>query len=112
MDDARKKRTKGDSAERRVTAPDDVRHARGLVSLVGAGPGDPELLTCRAARRLAEADLVLHDGLVTDEVLALALTAERVCVSRRPGAKLVDQAAVTQLMIDAARSGRRVVRLK
>jgi uroporphyrin-III C-methyltransferase len=70
------------------------------------------LLTCRAARRLAEADLVLHDGLVTDEVLNLALTAERVLVSRRPGAKLVDQAAVTRLMIEGARSGRRVVRLK
>jgi uroporphyrin-III C-methyltransferase/precorrin-2 dehydrogenase/sirohydrochlorin ferrochelatase len=92
---------------------DDVRkNPVGLVSLVGAGPGDPELLTLRAAMRLAEADLVLHDGLVTDEVLALALTAERVCVSRRPGAKVVEQAAVTQRMIDAARSGRRVVRLK
>ena len=84
----------------------------GLVSLVGAGPGDPDLLTCRAARRLAEADLVLHDGLVTDEVLSLAPTAERVLVSRRPGAKFVTQAVVTQLMIDAARGGRRVVRLK
>ena len=84
----------------------------GLVSLVGAGPGDPELLTCRAARRLAEADLVLHDGLVTEEVLALAVTAERVGVSRRPGAKVVEQAVVTQLMIDSARAGRRVVRLK
>jgi uroporphyrin-III C-methyltransferase/precorrin-2 dehydrogenase/sirohydrochlorin ferrochelatase len=70
------------------------------------------LLTCRAARRLADADLILHDGLVTDEVVGLAVTAERILVSRRPGAKLVDQALVTRLMIDAARSGRRVVRLK
>jgi uroporphyrin-III C-methyltransferase len=86
---------------------------RGLVSLVGAGPGDPDLLTCRAARRLAAADLVLHDGLVTPEVLALAPLAERVLVSRRPGNKLLASvAAVTQVMIDAARSGRRVVRLK
>ncbi len=84
----------------------------GFVSLVGAGPGDADLLTCRAARRLADADLVLHDGLITDEVLSLAPTADRVLVSRRPGAKQVDQAAVTRLMIDAARSGRRVVRLK
>jgi uroporphyrin-III C-methyltransferase/precorrin-2 dehydrogenase/sirohydrochlorin ferrochelatase len=89
---------------------DDVR--KGLVSLVGAGPGDPGLLTCRAAERLATADLVLHDGLVTGAVLALALVAEHVCVSRRPGAKVIDQAAVTQLMIDASRAGRRVVRLK
>jgi uroporphyrin-III C-methyltransferase/precorrin-2 dehydrogenase/sirohydrochlorin ferrochelatase len=84
----------------------------GFVSLVGAGPGDADLLTCRAARRLAEADLVLHDGLITDDVLNLAAGADRVLVSRRPGAKQVDQAAVTRLMIDAARSGRRVVRLK
>ena len=88
------------------------RPATGLVSLIGAGPGDPDLLTCRAARRLAEADLVLHDGLVTPDVLALALTAERVCVSRRPGAKVIEQSAVTQRMIAEARAGQRVVRLK
>ena len=89
-----------------------VRHRIGLVSLVGAGPGDRDLLTCRAARRLAGADLVLHDGLVSADVLDLALSAERVCVSRRPGAKTIDQAAVTRRMIEAARAGRRVVRLK
>ena len=84
----------------------------GLVSLVGAGPGDPDLLTCRAARRLSEADLVLHDGLVPLQILQLAPTAEHVAVSRRPGAKTVTQAMVTRLMVDAAREGRRVVRLK
>jgi len=84
----------------------------GFVSLVGAGPGDPELLTCRAARRLREADLVLHDGLVPSAILSLAPAAERVLVSRRPGAKLITQACVTALMIAAAREGRRVVRLK
>src|SRR5262249_36105570 len=84
----------------------------GRVSLVGAGPGDPDLLTCRAARRLADADLVLYDGLVPVDVLALAEGAECVCVSRRPGSKAVDQQAVNHLMIDAARAGRRVVRLK
>jgi uroporphyrin-III C-methyltransferase len=101
----------GDS---RTPPPDDDRQRPtvGFVSLVGAGPGDPELLTCRAARRLADADLVLHDGLVTSEVLNLTLTAERILVSRRPGAKLVDQTMVTRLMIEGARSGRRVVRLK
>jgi len=85
---------------------------QGFVSLVGAGPGDPDLLTCRAARRLAEADLVLHDGLITPTVLNLAIAAERVLVSRRPGAKTVDQSAVTRMMIEGAREGRRVVRLK
>jgi uroporphyrin-III C-methyltransferase/precorrin-2 dehydrogenase/sirohydrochlorin ferrochelatase len=84
----------------------------GFVSLVGAGPGDPDLLTCRAARRLAEADLILHDGLVCAEVLNLAPAAEQIEVSRRPGAKIVTQATVTRLMVDAAREGRRVVRLK
>jgi uroporphyrin-III C-methyltransferase / precorrin-2 dehydrogenase / sirohydrochlorin ferrochelatase len=84
----------------------------GLVSLVGAGPGDPDLLTRLAARRLAEADLVLHDGLITQEVLRLALTADCVCVSRRPGAKLIEQALVTRRMIEESRIGRRVVRLK
>ncbi len=90
----------------------DTSVAAGIVSLVGAGPGDPDLLTCRAAQRLAEADLVLHDGLVTADVLDLAMTAERVCVSRRPGAKAISQVMVTQRMIDEARAGRRVVRLK
>lgn len=55
---------------------------------------------------------MLHDGLVTEAVLNLALTAERVAVSRRPGAKHVSQAALNALMIEAARAGRRVVRLK
>ena len=49
----------------------------GLVSLVGAGPGDPELLTLKAARRLAEADLVLYDALVEAETLAFAVNARR-----------------------------------
>jgi uroporphyrin-III C-methyltransferase / precorrin-2 dehydrogenase / sirohydrochlorin ferrochelatase len=84
----------------------------GFVSLVGAGTGAADLLTIRAAHRLADADLVLHDGLVTLEVLSLAPAAEHVRVSRRPGAQVVTQDEVTSLMIDAARAGRRVVRLK
>jgi uroporphyrin-III C-methyltransferase / precorrin-2 dehydrogenase / sirohydrochlorin ferrochelatase len=84
----------------------------GFVSLVGAGTGGADLLTLRAARRLAEADLVLYDGLVTDEVLTLAAGAECVRVSRRPGDKAVTQDTVTKLMVEAARDGRRVVRLK
>ena len=57
----------------------------GLVSLVGAGPGDPELLTVRAARALAAADLVLYDALVSPEVLALAPRAQRFSVGKRAG---------------------------
>ena len=92
--------------------PEHSGQQSGFVSLVGAGPGDPDLLTLRAARRLAEAELVLHDGLVTAEVLSLASKAERVAVSRRPGHPHVAQDVVVNLMVEAARAGRRVVRLK
>ena len=84
----------------------------GLVSLVGAGPGDPELLTLRAARRLAEAELVLYDALVEPEVLALASRAMRVSVGKRAGRRSTRQESIHSLMIRAARRGRRVVRLK
>src|SRR5512140_121969 len=84
----------------------------GLVSLVGAGPGDPELLTLRAARRLAEADLVLYDALVAAEALALAPRARRFFVGKRPGRPGIGQEAIHHLMILWARRGRRVVRLK
>lgn len=84
----------------------------GTVALVGAGPGDPELLTRRAARRLAEADLVLYDALVDPEVLDLARTARRVYVGKRAGRHAVSQEFINRLMIRAARRGQRVVRLK
>ena len=90
----------------------DCLPAPGLVSLVGAGPGDPELLTYRAIRRLECADVVFHDGLVPAAITLLATTAERVSVSRRAGQKGMTLSAVTRLMIQAARRGQRVVRLK
>jgi uroporphyrin-III C-methyltransferase/precorrin-2 dehydrogenase/sirohydrochlorin ferrochelatase len=83
-----------------------------LVSLVGAGPGDPDLLTTRAVSRLKNAELVLYDGLVSRAILDLAPRAEQLSVARRAGDKDLTQDAVSQLMIDAARAGRRVVRLK
>jgi uroporphyrin-III C-methyltransferase len=85
---------------------------RGLVSLVGAGPGHPDHLTQKAAARLREADLVLHDALVSPEVLAIARDADIVCVGKRAGGLQTPQAAIEQLMIDAGSRGRRVVRLK
>src|SRR5437870_2640109 len=85
---------------------------RGFVSLVGAGPGDPGLLTRRAADRLAEADLVLYDALVDREVLALAPSAQRVFVGKRAGRPAVTQEFINRLLVRAARRGRRVVRLK
>ncbi len=84
----------------------------GRVSLVGAGPGDPELLTLRAARRLAEADLVLYDALVESEVLELAPRAHRFFVGKRTGRPGIGQDAINRLMILWARRGRSVVRLK
>jgi uroporphyrin-III C-methyltransferase len=84
----------------------------GLVSIVGAGPGDPELLTLRAARALAAADLVLYDALVAPELLALAPRAQRFSVGKRAGRASVRQATIHSLMIRAARRGKRVVRLK
>ncbi|HEX4420100.1 MAG TPA: uroporphyrinogen-III C-methyltransferase [Kofleriaceae bacterium] len=84
----------------------------GFVSLVGAGPGDPELLTLRALRRLRDADLVLNDALVHAELLELAPKAQRFYVGKRAGRHSIDQAGIHHLMIRAARRGQRVVRLK
>jgi uroporphyrin-III C-methyltransferase/precorrin-2 dehydrogenase/sirohydrochlorin ferrochelatase len=90
--------------------PSGVR--RGFVSLVGAGPGDPDLLTRRAADRLAAADLVLYDALVDPRTLELARAARRVFVGKRAGRPSVSQSFINRLMVRAARRGMRVVRLK
>jgi uroporphyrin-III C-methyltransferase len=85
----------------------------GKVYLVGAGPGDPELLTVKAARLLATAELVLHDDLVPDAVLALANPrALTVSVGKRCGAKRITQEEINSLMIEKARQGVSIVRLK
>ena len=84
----------------------------GFVSLVGAGPGDPELLTLRALRRLREADLVLNDALVDAALLELAPTAQRFFVGKRAGRHSIEQPEIHRLMIRAAHRGQRVVRLK
>jgi uroporphyrin-III C-methyltransferase/precorrin-2 dehydrogenase/sirohydrochlorin ferrochelatase len=85
---------------------------RGFVSIVGAGPGDPDLLTRRALKRLRGADLVLYDGLVPLSIVTLARKAKHRLVSRRPGTCRLAPAAAVELMVDAARAGRRVVRLR
>ena len=84
----------------------------GFVSLVGAGPGDPELLTLRALRRLRDADLVLNDALVQSDLLELAPKAQRFYVGKRAGRHSIDQDGIHRLMIRAAKRGQRVVRLK
>ncbi len=84
----------------------------GFVSLVGAGPGDPDLLTVRAARTLAQADIVFYDALVSPEILALAPRAQRFSVGKRCGRAAMRQETIHALLIRAARRGKRVVRLK
>jgi uroporphyrin-III C-methyltransferase len=84
----------------------------GRAILVGAGPGDPDLLTVRAARALGQADLVLYDALVDSRVLHLAPRAQRFYVGKRAGRASVSQSTIHALMIRAANRGRVVVRLK
>ncbi len=85
----------------------------GSVALVGAGPGDPELLTLKALRALQSADAVLHDRLVSPEILALARReARRVLVGKTGGGPHCKQADINALMARLALEGRRVVRLK
>lgn len=87
--------------------------ATGKIHLVGAGPGDPELLTVKAHRLLRQADVVLHDDLVPAEILSLAgPRAEVVNVGKRCGAKKITQDEINARMIEAARRGQDVVRLK
>lgn len=84
----------------------------GRVTLVGAGPGDPDLLTQRAVRALAEAEVVFYDALVARAVLELAPRAQRFCVGKRAGRPSTRQQAIHALLVRAARRGKRVVRLK
>jgi uroporphyrin-III C-methyltransferase len=86
---------------------------KGVVYLVGAGPGDPELLTVRALRLLESADVVLHDDLVPAEVLALVHRHGLVTsVGKRCGRPRITQAGIHALMIESVRAGQSVVRLK
>jgi uroporphyrin-III C-methyltransferase/precorrin-2 dehydrogenase/sirohydrochlorin ferrochelatase len=92
---------------------DEENTAAGSVVLVGAGPGDPGLLTLRGLRALNGADVILHDRLVSADVLALARRdAERIEVGKQAGHHHVTQQQIHALMLEHARAGRRVVRLK
>src|SRR6202048_1638625 len=85
----------------------------GRVTLVGAGPGDPDLLTIKALRALQDADVVFYDELVSTEILDRARRdASRVPVGRRVGKPGIGQDAINKLLIEAAKSGQRAVRLK
>jgi uroporphyrin-III C-methyltransferase/precorrin-2 dehydrogenase/sirohydrochlorin ferrochelatase len=87
--------------------------SEGFVTLVGAGPGDPDLLTVKALRALQDADVVFYDDLVSPDILDRARRdAARVSVGRRIGKPGIGQDAINTLLIEAARDGKRAVRLK
>ncbi|MEP3227342.1 MAG: uroporphyrinogen-III C-methyltransferase [Parasphingorhabdus sp.] len=87
--------------------------SQAIVYLVGAGPGDPELLTLKAARLLTEADIIVHDGLVSEEILAMApATTKRVSVAKKRSRHSMSQDKINALLIAEALKGQKVVRLK
>jgi uroporphyrin-III C-methyltransferase len=90
-----------------------VKNNNGKVYLVGAGPGDPELLTMKAARVLKEADVVVYDRLVSKEVLAVAAAGvSKIFVGKAPGNHHAPQESINEMLVRLARAGHRVVRLK
>lgn len=102
-----------EQALRAIKNPEAFASERGFVTLVGAGPGDPDLLTVKALRALQDADVIFYDDLVSPEVLDRARRdAARVSVGRRIGKPGIGQDATNALMIAAAREGKRAVRLK
>ncbi len=87
--------------------------AQGTVWLVGAGPGDPDLLTIKALRLLGQADVIVHDGLVPDEILSLASpSARRIDVAKRKSRHTLPQDEINRLLVAFALDGLTVVRLK
>jgi uroporphyrin-III C-methyltransferase/precorrin-2 dehydrogenase/sirohydrochlorin ferrochelatase len=91
----------------------EVFEAGGSVAIVGAGPGDPDLLTLKALRAISDADIIFYDDLVTEGVLdRVRRDAERVFVGKRRGRPGIGQEAINRLLVETARAGKRVVRLK
>jgi len=110
--------TDGPTNDPGSASPSSTRHFapeahNSKVCLIGAGPGDPDLLTIKALRLLQSADIVLHDSLVSPEILNLIpASAQRIDVGKRAGFRLLTQQDINSLLVDASRKHRLVVRLK
>ncbi|WP_340645398.1 uroporphyrinogen-III C-methyltransferase [Phenylobacterium sp.] len=104
---------KAPTANRLVVLGGEGARAAGSVWLVGAGPGDPELLTLKAFKVLATADVVVHDGLVSDEILDLApVAARRISVAKRKSRHSYAQGEINKMLVAFALEGLTVIRLK
>ena len=102
---------KGSQALQQAFASKSILDKQGSVSLVGFGPGDPDLLTIKAAKAIDAADIIFYDDLIDDSYLA-DKKAENIYVGKRAGYHHKEQADINRLLLDAAREGKNVVRLK
>ncbi|WP_234814654.1 SAM-dependent methyltransferase, partial [Noviherbaspirillum denitrificans] len=95
-----------------MTASNAAQKKTGKVILLGAGPGAADLITVRGARLLSQADVVLYDALVTEEMLALCPQAEKIPVGKRSGQRSTAQPVINQKLVECARKYALVIRLK
>ena len=101
-----------DFSLRSVFAPLDIRKRYGPVTLVGAGPGDPDLITVKGVHALREADCIFYDYLTSKELLHYAPQAEKIYAGKRKGAHTISQEELSRLIREKAVKGKNVVRLK
>ena len=107
------RKPKNEESKRLVLLGGGPKRPTGAVWLVGAGPGDPELLTIKALKALQAAEVVVHDGLVSDEILALApSSARRISVAKRKSRHSYAQDEINRMLVAFAQDGLNVVRLK
>lgn len=102
---------KGSQALQQAFASKSILNKQGSVSLVGFGPGDPDLLTIKAAKAIDAADIIFYDDLIDDSYLA-DKKAEKIYVGKRAGYHHKEQADINRLLLEAAREGKNAVRLK